>query len=74
MEINRENMTPIAMLYTNHRGEISIRNVTPILIDFGSSEWHPDPQWLMSAYDNDKRVHREFAVKDCDFTIKQGGD
>ena len=68
MKIDRTNMKPVTMTYTNYRGETSVRNVTPITIDFGTSEWHQDPQWLMSAYDNNKGVHREFALRDCDFT------
>lgn len=59
---------PISMTYTNYRGETSVRNVTPIYIDFGETDWHPEPQWLMRAYDNDKKAFRDFALRDCDFT------
>lgn len=51
--------------YRNHRGEISQRNVTkPEKIWFGSTEWHPKPQWLMTAWDIDKDALRDFAFKD----------
>ena len=55
--------------YTNWRGEDSIRWVTPLSLRWGSSEWHPDPQWLMRAFDHDKGEEREFALRDCDFTF-----
>ncbi len=68
MKIDRTNMRPIRMTYTNYRGETAVRTVTPIQVDFGSTDWHPEPQWLMSAYDHDKGAHREFALADCDFS------
>lgn len=68
MKVDRMKMHPIRMTYTNYRGEVSVRNVTPIDIEFGSTDWHPEPQWLMSAYDNDKGAHRVFALRDCDFS------
>jgi predicted DNA-binding transcriptional regulator YafY len=61
-------MKSVRMTYTNYKGETSVRNVVPIRVDFGTTEWHPEPQWLMSAYDEDKKAHREFALSDCDFT------
>lgn len=73
MKVDRTNMCPVRMKYTNYRGEVSIRTVVPILIDFGSTEWQPEPQWLMSAYDQGKEAHREFALRDCDFTVDQEG-
>lgn len=68
MKIDRTNIKPIKMTYTNYRGETSVRSVTPISIEFGRTDWHKKPQWLMSAYDNDKKAHRQFALSDCDFT------
>lgn len=50
--------------YTNHRGERGIRHVRPLGIEFHSTEWHPAPQWLLSAFDMDKLVWRNFAMKD----------
>lgn len=69
MKVDRTNMQPIKMIYTNYRGETSVRSVTPISVDFGTTDWHPEPQWLMTAYDNDKGAHRAFALRDCDFTV-----
>jgi len=59
--------TPIAMTYRNYRGEIDQRTVVPTRIWFGSTDWHPEPGWLMAAYDLAKSAHRDFALADCQF-------
>jgi hypothetical protein len=58
--------------YTNYRGERDWR-----LIDcansrtrFGTSKFHTEPQWLMTALDVSKGEEREFAVKDIHETRK----
>jgi hypothetical protein len=50
--------------YTNYRGETSVRRIIPKSVRFGSTEWHPEPQWLLLAWDDDKQADREFALKD----------
>ncbi|ELT48553.1 hypothetical protein D584_13934 [Brucella intermedia M86] len=55
---------PVMVLYTNYRGETSERTITPIRPWFGSTEWHPEPQWLLRAYDHNKGAERDFALKD----------
>lgn len=50
--------------YTNYRGEKSRRNVSPISLRFGVSDYHEEPQFLLWAFDRDKNEFREFAVKD----------
>ncbi len=50
--------------YTNYKGERSVRGIIPRSIRFGSSKWHPDPQWLMLAHDLGRDAEREFAIKD----------
>ena len=59
--------TPITMTYRNYRGEVDRRTVLPTRIWFGSTDWHPEPGWLMSAYDLAKAAHRDFALADCQF-------
>jgi hypothetical protein len=34
---------------------------------FGTSEWHPEEQWFLQAFDMDKREERDFALRDCRF-------
>jgi hypothetical protein len=50
--------------YTNYRGEVSVRTVTPMEIIFGSTKWHPDDQWLMRALDRQKWEERLFALNE----------
>jgi hypothetical protein len=61
----------LRFVYTNWHGERSTRSVgTPLEIRFGTTKHHPDPQWLLDAFDLDKAAHRTFALKDCDFTLQ----
>lgn len=55
---------PIIITYTNHRGVAAKRIITPITCWYGSTEWHPEPQWLLRAYDEQKQAIRDFALKD----------
>lgn len=51
-------------MYRNHRGEIARRTILPLSIEFTSTLWHPNPQWLLHARDLDKGVDRSFALAD----------
>lgn len=53
--------------YRNHVGRYTLRNAIPKRIEFTKTEWHPDMQWILHAYDIDKKADRSFALKDCDF-------
>lgn len=50
--------------YTNYRGERGVRTIVPKRIEFGSNEFHTEPQWLLVAWDVDKCAERTFAMKD----------
>jgi hypothetical protein len=52
----------VTINYTNWRGERGARLILPRTIHFGSNQWHPDPQWLLTAYDIDKKDVRDFAM------------
>lgn len=54
----------VKILYTNYRGETALRTIIPIKIWFGSTNWHPTPQWLLDALDMEKQVNRSFSMKD----------
>jgi hypothetical protein len=54
----------IKILYKNWRGEVAERNIEPIKIWFGSTEWHKQEQWLLKAIDIERNVERDFAIKD----------
>mgnify|MGYP000881435652 CR=1 FL=1 len=62
---NREH--DVQIHYKNHRGEISIRLIRPEDIFFGSTQWHPEPQWIINAYDYGKEARRSFAIGDIAF-------
>lgn len=59
-------MKEVTILYTNWRGEKSLRTIIPEKIYFGSTEWHPEEQWLLRALDIDKQESRDFAFKDIE--------
>jgi predicted DNA-binding transcriptional regulator YafY len=54
--------------YTNYKGEKSLRRAIPKRIRFEGTVWHPEPQWILYAYDIDKKAERGFALQDCVFS------
>ncbi len=48
--------------YTNWRGERGARRIVPDYMWWGSTEYHPKPQWLLRALDVEKRALRDFAM------------
>jgi hypothetical protein len=60
----RADLPPLRVAYTNYRGETAVRAILPKSVWFGSTEWHPEPQWFLTAYDVDKGADRDFALKD----------
>ena len=52
--------------YTNWRGEHSVRRVFFYKIQFGSTEWHPKPGYLLEGKDAAKGEVRLFAIADID--------
>jgi len=68
MDISSKEKTKInqavVIAYTNYRNEVSVRQIIPKEIYFGSNQWHKEPQWLLKAYDLDKKADRHFAMAD----------
>jgi hypothetical protein len=58
--------------YTNWRGQRSRRRIMPIRIEFGSTEYHPEPQWFVVAIDIEKTDERKFSMKDIHSWIAAG--
>lgn len=50
--------------YTNHAGVRAKRRIEPIAFHFKETKWHPEPQWIVHAFDVEKSVMRFFALKD----------
>lgn len=50
--------------YVNWQGVHASRKAEVQSIRYGSTEFHPEEQWLMSAWDSEKQANRVFAMKD----------
>ena len=61
----------VTILYTNYRGERGKRFIVPRSIWFGCTEWHPENQWLLEAYDLDKQALRSFALQDLEMWAQE---
>ena len=59
-----EKKQAVKILYTNWKGETKYRNIIPINVEFKSTEWHKEEQWILNAFDIDKQANRGFAIKD----------
>ena len=54
----------VKILYTNWRGETKVREIIPIKLVFIATEWHPEEQWCLQAFDIEKQAERTFSCKD----------
>jgi ribonuclease HI len=54
----------LKITYKNYRDVVTDREITPINIWFGATQWHPKEQWLLKAYDHTKDDERDFALVD----------
>ncbi len=50
--------------YNNWRGEYRKRAIYPKSIRFGTTQWHPEAQWLLEAVDIEDGKIKEFGMKD----------
>jgi hypothetical protein len=50
--------------YRNWQGVTADRCARIISLVYGSTDWHPEPQWLLKAFDFEKQAERLFAIKD----------
>ncbi len=63
MEITNDQEV-VSIVYKNYRGETAERQIIPRKIWFGGTDWHPEKQWLLDAFDIGKKADRSFAMKD----------
>ncbi len=54
----------VTIVYTNYKGVTATREILPIEIFFGHTDWHKEDQWLLHAFDIGKQAERTFAIKD----------
>jgi len=48
--------------YTNWRGERRIREILPLRLWFGATEWHPTPTYLLKAIDCEDGKTKDFTM------------
>lgn len=48
---------------TNYKGERHTRHIRADIVVFGTTEHHPEEQFLLAAWDIDRNVYRHFAMK-----------
>lgn len=54
----------VRILYRNYKGDVAYRTIIPKSIDFMSTSWHPEEQWILTAFDINKNADRGFAIID----------
>ena len=72
-KIESEPSDRVEIAYVNYKDELVVRVIQPLNLWFGGNEWHPEPQWLLHAYDFTKDAHRMFAMKDVKCWRPVGG-
>lgn len=50
----------VKVMYTNYRGETRLRHIFPTAIWYGSTQWHPEVQWLVQAVDMEDGKLKDF--------------
>jgi len=71
-EIPFGQLEPVSVAYTNWKGQTQERHFVPNHLWFGSTEWHPEPQWLIRGWDTDKQALRDYALEDIGAVGKLG--
>ncbi len=52
----------VVIWYTNHHGITEERTILPECLYYGTSDHHPAPQWLLSAWCFTREAPRTFAM------------
>lgn len=61
---NSDQTQNVEFTYTNWKGKTRQRKAYFIKFFMGSTEYHPEPQWLVTGMDLEKQAERTFALKD----------
>jgi hypothetical protein len=60
--VNKDDLL-VEFYYRNHEGKQSYRRVLPMVIWYGTTQWHPEPQWFLKARADDRDgQERDFAM------------
>jgi len=49
--------------YTNWRGQRAERVILPLQLWYGTTEQHPESQWIIRAVDSEKQLLRDFTLR-----------
>lgn len=52
----------VELVYVDSKGLRICRRVVPDRIWFGRTDWVPEPQWLLDAYDPERHVTRSYPM------------
>lgn len=59
----------LTFTYTNWKNETAFRRVQARALAYKATSWHPEKQWILTAYDLDRESERDFALRDaCDIS------
>ena len=58
------NNKTVIILYTNWKGETRKREILLVSIEYKTTEYHKEEQWILNAKDIEKDEMRSFAIKD----------
>jgi len=61
--ISKDLSKAIKIKYTNWEGKTATRYIIPQKLWYGDTEWAKEDQWLLTAYDLDKRAIRHFELR-----------
>ena len=54
--------TKCRFTYRNWKNEVEVRYVRPMRVYWGTTEYYPEPGWLMHAFDVEKNQLRDFSL------------
>lgn len=63
----------VRFVYTNYQQKVEERVVVPRALRWGSTEWHPEVQWHLEAFDVGRSAPRSFALTSI-FGIRAASD
>lgn len=58
---------PIIVCYKNWQGKTDDRTISPVMVWYGSTKWHPREGWILHCYDWRHRDWRDYSLAECDF-------
>ena len=60
-----DNVKPqVEIIYRNYAGKTSRRLISPWGLESGPSDWHPEAELILKAYDHGKEAQRDFDVSE----------